>query len=485
MVRVAELLEAVRDAPDAAAHGRRAAAVRGARPRRHAHARAGRAPERRASPSCWPSWRRPASPCCPSPRSPRRSAASSRPCSTARIFPVLTPLAVGPGRPFPYISNLSLSLGVMLRDPETGERRLARVKVPEVLPRFLPVGDDGDRFVALEDLIAAHLDSLFPGMEIEEQAAFRVTRDADFEIEEAADDLLSAVERELRRRRFGEVVRVELASAMSASMRHQLLAHLHADDAYVYAVDGLLDLADLVDAGRPRAPRAALPGVAGRHASAPARRGRRAGRHLRRHPRGRHPRHAPLRPLLDLGRAPHRAGRRRPRRARDQAHDLPHLGRLADGAGAHPRGRAGQAGGGAGRAQGALRRGAQHRLGTRAGARRRARRARLPGAQDARQVRARGAPRARRHPPLRAHRHRQLPPAHGAALHRRRPLHLPARHRRRRLRPLQLPDRLRPPAALPQAARRAHRPARAHRRRGAPRDARTRRPGARVVSCSR
>jgi len=113
------------------------------------------------------------------------------------IFPVLTPLAVGPGRPFPYISNLSLSLGVMLRDPETGQRRLARVKVPEVLPRFLPIGDDGDRFVALEDLIATHLDSLFPGMEIEEHAAFRVTRDADFEIEEAADDLLSAVEREL------------------------------------------------------------------------------------------------------------------------------------------------------------------------------------------------------------------------------------------------------------------------------------------------
>jgi polyphosphate kinase len=163
------------------------------------------------------------------------------------IFPVLTPLAVGPGRPFPYISNLSLSLGVMLRDPETGQRRLARVKVPEVLPRFLRVGSRGDRFVTLEDLIATHLDSLFPGMEVEEHAAFRVTRDADFEIEEAADDLLSAVERELSRRRFGEVVRVELASAMSAGMRHQLLAHLHAEDAYVVAVDGLLDGADLVE----------------------------------------------------------------------------------------------------------------------------------------------------------------------------------------------------------------------------------------------
>ena len=163
------------------------------------------------------------------------------------IFPVLTPLAVGPGRPFPYISNLSLSLGVMLRDPETGQRRLARVKVPEVLPRFLRVGSRGDRFVTLEDLIAAHLDSLFPGMEVEEHAAFRVTRDADFEIEAAADDLLSAVERELRRRRFGEVVRLEIAASMSAAMRHQLLGHLHAEDAYVVAIDGLLDLADLVE----------------------------------------------------------------------------------------------------------------------------------------------------------------------------------------------------------------------------------------------
>jgi polyphosphate kinase len=163
------------------------------------------------------------------------------------IFPVLTPLAVGPGRPFPYISNLSLSLGVMLRDPETGQRRLARVKVPEVLPRFLRVGSRGDRFVTLEDLIATHLDSLFPGMEVEEHAAFRVTRDADFEIEEAADDLLSAVERELRRRRFGEVTRLEIAASMSAGMRHQLLGHLRAEDAYVVEIDGLLDVADAVE----------------------------------------------------------------------------------------------------------------------------------------------------------------------------------------------------------------------------------------------
>ena len=100
------------------------------------------------------------------------------------IFPVLTPLAVGPGRPFPYISNLSLSLGVLVRDPLSGDRRFARVKVPEVLPRFWPVGEGG-RYLPLEQLIAAHLGTLFPGMEIEESSAFRVTRDADLEIDDA------------------------------------------------------------------------------------------------------------------------------------------------------------------------------------------------------------------------------------------------------------------------------------------------------------
>ena len=399
------------------------------------------------------------------------------------IFPVLTPLAVGPGRPFPYISNLSLSLGVTLRDPETGQRRLARVKVPEVLPRFLRVGTRGDRFVTLEDLIAAHLDSLFPGMEVEEHAAFRVTRDADFEIEESPDDLLSAVERELRRRRFGEVVRVELASSMSAEMRSQLLAHLHAEDAYVVSVDGLLDLADIVELAGLERSELRYPDWQG--VTRPRLRGEgdkpsdifaaiREGDILVDHP------------YDDFSTSVERlieAAVDDSERARDQAHDLPHLGRLADGAGADPRGRAGQAGGRARRAQGALRRGPQHRLGARAGARRRARRARLPRAQDARQVRARGAPRARRHPPLRAHRHRQLPPAHRAPLHRRRPLHVPAGHRGRRLRPLQLPDRLRAPAALPQAARGADRPARAHRRRDPSRDRGRGGRAPRVVSC--
>src|SRR5919198_6239562 len=125
-----------------------------------------------------------------------------------QIFPVLTPLAVGVGRPFPYISNLSLSLAVLVRDPQTGVRTFARVKVPkEMLPRFLPVDDDGRTFVALEEVIAAHLQALFPGMEVVDSGVFRVTRDADFEVSDEADDLLEAVEAELRRRRFGEVVR--------------------------------------------------------------------------------------------------------------------------------------------------------------------------------------------------------------------------------------------------------------------------------------
>ena len=162
-----------------------------------------------------------------------------------QIFPVLTPLAVGLGRPFPYISNLSLSLGVVVHDPVSHTQVFARVKVPtEMLPRFVPLAD-GKTFVPLEELIAQHLDQLFPGMEIVDTAVFRVTRDADFTVSDEADDLLQAVEDELRRRRFGEVVRVEVESSMSREMREQLERALEADHDDVFAVDGLLDLNDL------------------------------------------------------------------------------------------------------------------------------------------------------------------------------------------------------------------------------------------------
>jgi polyphosphate kinase len=169
------------------------------------------------------------------------------------VFPVLTPLAVGPGQPFPYISALSISLAVFVRDPETGEERFARVKVPEGLPRFLPVGSAG-RLVPLEQVLAHFLPELFPGMEVLERSLFRVTRDADLEVSDEADDLLEAVEVELRRARFGELTRLEVSGSMSQAMRARLQLGLRAADELVYPVTGTLDLEDadeLLDLERP------------------------------------------------------------------------------------------------------------------------------------------------------------------------------------------------------------------------------------------
>jgi polyphosphate kinase len=161
-----------------------------------------------------------------------------------QIFPALTPLAVGPGRPFPYISNLSLSLAVLLRDPVEGTEGFARVKVPkEVVPRFLRIAPDA--FIPLEAVIARHLDALFPGMEIIHSSVFRVTRDADFTVSDEADDLLRAVEDELRRRRFGEVVRLDASSDMRPDVREKLLDALGVDESQVFDVPGMLDLGDL------------------------------------------------------------------------------------------------------------------------------------------------------------------------------------------------------------------------------------------------
>ena len=160
------------------------------------------------------------------------------------IYPVLTPLAVGPGLPFPYISALSLSLALFVRDAETAEERFARVKVPEGLPRFVTVGRRGLR-IPLENAISHFLFRLFPEMEIGECAAFRVTRDADFEVSDEADDLLEAVEFELRRRRFGEVVRVEVSDSMSDRMLERLRSGLGAAQEQEVRIAGPLDLADL------------------------------------------------------------------------------------------------------------------------------------------------------------------------------------------------------------------------------------------------
>jgi polyphosphate kinase len=161
-----------------------------------------------------------------------------------QIFPVLTPLAIGPGRPFPYISNLSLSLIVRLRDPDLDHDAYARVKVPkEVLPRFVEISKS--TFIPLEDVIARHLGALFPGLKIVSHDLFRVTRDADFEVSDEADDLLQAVEDELRRRRFGEVVRLEVGAGIDPALRTRLIEWLGVEELQVYDVDGLLDLGDL------------------------------------------------------------------------------------------------------------------------------------------------------------------------------------------------------------------------------------------------
>ena len=165
-----------------------------------------------------------------------------------QVFPVLTPLAVDPAHPFPYIRGLALNLAVTVRDGDTGAERFARVKVPDNVERFVRVQPDVDVYVALEDLISAHLDALFPGLEVVEQHAFRVTRNADVEVEEDRDeDLLQALERELARRRFGSPVRLEVADDMTEHVLELLLREMDVHPRDVIQVRGLLDLASLME----------------------------------------------------------------------------------------------------------------------------------------------------------------------------------------------------------------------------------------------
>ncbi len=160
------------------------------------------------------------------------------------VFPVLTPLAVDPGHPFPYISTLSLSIAVGLRDPDTGERRFARVKVPAVLPRLMDI--DPTTFVLIDQVIANNLDLLFTGLDIIEAHLFRVTRNADLAIEEdEADDLLTAIEEELQRRRFGEAVRLEVERSMPVATRRLLLNGIGLTEDDAYQISGMLDLTGL------------------------------------------------------------------------------------------------------------------------------------------------------------------------------------------------------------------------------------------------
>ena len=163
-----------------------------------------------------------------------------------RVFPVLTPLAVDPAHPFPYISGLSLNLAVLVRNPKTGKEHFARVKVPPIFNRFVPVGPQ--RFVPLEDVISEHLKRLFPGMEVLAVHTFRVTRNEDLEVEEDdAENLLAALEKELLRRRFGPPVRLEVEESIDQHVLDLLVSELGVSEAEVVRLPGPLDLTGLND----------------------------------------------------------------------------------------------------------------------------------------------------------------------------------------------------------------------------------------------
>ena len=298
------------------------------------------------------------------------------------IFPVLTPLAVDPGHPFPYISTLSLSIAVGLRDPDSGERRFARVKVPPVLPRLYEI--EPGTWVMLDQIIANNLDLLFTGH---------------------GDHRRPPVPGHPQRRprdrggRGGRPAPRDRGGAPAAALRRGGPARGRAEHATRDAADparrdpagagGLLRGQRDARPDRPVADRRARPAGSpdalmdpgGARPPRPARRGR-ADRHVRRDPDGRHPRPPPVRVVRRLGRAVHRAGGRGSRGPDDQADALPDVGRLADRAEPHPRRRARQAGRRPGRDQGPLRRGGEHRLGAQARAGRRPRRLRPRRAQD-------------------------------------------------------------------------------------------------------
>ncbi len=254
----------------------------------------------------------------------------------AQVFPVLTPLSVDPAHPFPYISGLSLNLAVVLINAKTGKEHFARVKVPPLLPRLLHIGPKAGesavadlfstRFVPLEDVIAAHLDMLFPGMEVHEHYTFRVTRNEDLEVEEDdAENLLAALEKELTRRRFGPPVRLEVDEDMDDHVLDMLVRELGVHPSEVYRLPAPLDLRGLeVIADLERSDLRYEPFRPQTHAG-PRTGGERQGqRHPRHRPLQGRPAPAPLRLVLDLGAGLHRAGRRRPQGPGHQADALPH-----------------------------------------------------------------------------------------------------------------------------------------------------------------
>ena len=400
-----------------------------------------------------------------------------------KIFPVLTPLSVDPAHPFPYISSLSLSLAIVVTDPGTGEHRFARVKVPPIFPRWLAVSPG--RYVPVEQVIAAHLPVLFPGMEVVSCAPFRVTRDAELAIAEGeADDLLAAIESGLkRRRRMSAPVRLEVSASMSAQLRDLLAAELELERDVVYAVRGPLDLsalAELAALDRPDlrqepAPAWTQPQLAAgpKGTASDFFEVLKRGDVLVHHPydsfqtsveaflaqAAADPDVLAIKHTLYRTSGPSNPVALTLIRAAEAGKQVVTLVEL----------------------QGALRRRGEHRVGAHARAGGRPRRLRPGGAQGAREGRARGASRGRGDPALLPHRDGQLQPGDRHQLRGRGPALGVARARRRPDRALQLPDRLRPPAAAT-ASCWSRPPACA--RRCSPRSARRRRRPT-VASCSR
>ena len=352
-----------------------------------------------------------------------------RSTSGAQVFPVLMPLAVDPAHPFPYISGLSLNLAIRIRNARTGRQEFARLKVPPMLPRFVEVPGSGEIKSAssrLEELIANHLGDLFPGMEVLDHHAFRLTRNEDVEIEEdESENLIQALEAELLRRRFGPPIRLEITDDMDEVTMDLLVQELDITDQEIYRLPGPLDLRGPVRRCRASiAPTCATRRTCRPPPSRSSRRGSNTRADIFKAIRKSDVLvHHPYESFTTSVQAVPRAGRPRPARARHQADAVPHLGRQPDRAGADRRRRGRQAGARAGRGQGAIRRGEQHRLGAQAREGRRARGLRPRRSEDPLQARARD-PRGRRQAaPLLARRHRQLQPEDQPHLRGLRPVH--------------------------------------------------------------
>ena len=392
----------------------------------------------------------------------------------SKIFPVLTPLAVDPAHPFPYISGLSLNLAVLVREPDSELDKFARVKVPNNVPRFVVVTQTAEQadFLPIEELMAAHLSTLFPGMQIVEHHLFRVTRNTDFEVDEDRDeDLLQALERELLRRRFGPAVRLEVAEDIDEAVLSLLTSEIDVADGEVVRVPGLLDLTSLsqvyeVDRPalkeKPFVPATHPRFVEGETAKSVF---------------------ATLRDGDVLVHHPYESFATSVQRFIEQAAadpnvlaikqtlyrtsgDSPVVDALIDAA------EAGNAGDGAGRDQGPVRRAGQHQVGPGAGAGRLPCGVRPGGPEDALQDRAGGPPGGRLAAPLCPYRHRQLPSQDRATVRGSGPVHRRRADLRGSDRSVQRAHRLLPADRVPHPAGRsagsAARPARPHRARDPP-----------------